>query len=297
MPTLLALGAGYSAKPVCQALARAGWSVTATTRDAAKARALQQQGLRPLVWEAGSSVPAEDAGRADVVLTSLSPDAEGCPAARALDPGHVGSGAILIYLSSSGVYGDFGGDWVDEDTPPCPTAGRGARRLIAEADWRAIADASGARLHLLRLAGIYGPGRNAVESLSGTTRGARSGLAQRVIKPGQTFNRIHRDDIAGAVLALIDAGDGPEILNVADGAPSPPQDVITYAAALLGIDPPPEVPFAEADLSPMAREFYADNKRLRVDRLLSLPGFSLRYPSYREGLAAIHADRREAGPA
>lgn len=290
MPSLLALGFGYSAAPVVHALRQEGWSVTATTRSAQKAAAMEATGVSPVVWQAPAPLPSAAVKGADVILTSLSPDAEGCPAARAVREEGVREGATLIYLSSSGVYGDFNGNWVDEDTVPRPSGARGERRLVAEEAWRAIGEAAGARVHLMRLSGIYGPGRNAVESLLGDTAGARSGLGQRIIKPGQVFNRIHRDDICGAVLAVLKAPAAPQVLNVADGHPSPPQDVIAYAADLLGVAPPPEVPFEDAEMSDMAREFYADNKRLRVDRLLSVPGFSLRFPTYQEGLRAILRD-------
>ena len=159
-------------------------------------------------------------------------------------------------------------------------------RLAAEAGWRDLAEGRGARLTLCRLAGIYGPGRNAVASLRGDTRGKRSGLSQRVIKPGQVFNRIHRDDIASGLRALLRAEAPPDIVNFCDDEPCPPQDVIAYAAQLLGVAPSPEVSFEQAELSDMARSFYAENKRLRNDRLKALPDFSLRYPSYREGLQA-----------
>ncbi len=285
MAEILALGAGYSVRPLLKALAADGVRVTATTRSAEKAEALREEGLSPLVWEAPAPLPL-DAAAADAVIISTPPREGTCPALAALPGEAVKSGTRLLYLSSSGVYGDHGGAWIDETAECSPGTERGRARLAAEAGWRELAERTGARLTLCRLAGIYGPGRNAVVSLRGDTRGKRSGLGQRVIKPGQVFNRIHRDDIASGLRALLRAEAPPDIVNFCDDEPSPPQDVIAYAAELLGIAPPPEVPFEQAELSDMARSFYAENKRLRNDRLKALPGFTLRYRSYREGLEA-----------
>lgn len=283
MPKLLAAGYGYSVTPLAQRLIAEGWEVVGTTRNPEKTVSLKAAGVTPFLWD-GAVLPAAGA---DVVVISVAPDEEGCPVARnisSIDPD-----TVLLYLSSTGVYGDFGGAWIDETAPCEPASERGQRRLVAERQWQDLAAKSGARLHLCRLAGIYGPGRNAIESLQGGTRGARAGLSQRVIKPGQVFNRIHRDDIAAALYALVHAPNAPTVINFADDEPSPPQDVITFAADLLGVEPPPEVPFEAAELSPMGRSFYEDNKRLKNERLKSLPRFALRYPNYREGLRAIAA--------
>ena len=287
MPELLAVGAGYAVAPLLGRLAREGWSVAATTRDEAKAARLRGEGVAPLAWAAPAPLPPQ-ATRADAIVVSVPPDrASGaCPALAAMPP--VRCGARLLYLSATSVYGDHGGGWVDEETPPAPGTARGRARLAAEDGWRAFAAAHDARLTLCRLAGIYGPGRNALESLAGGTRGARAGLAQRVVKPGHVFSRIHRDDIAEALRALLDTDDPPAVLNLADDEPSPPQDVIAYAARLLGIEPPPEVAFEAAILSETARSFYAENKRVRNDRLRRLVG-PLAYPTYREGLTALAA--------
>ncbi|MEM9234359.1 MAG: SDR family oxidoreductase [Pseudomonadota bacterium] len=289
MPELLTIGYGYSVAPLASRLKGEGWIIHGTTRDSAKAGRMVDEGILPHIWDGESSLPEEAVKRADVIIVSVAPDAAGCPAARALK--QLQSKTVLIYLSSSGVYGDHDGAWIDEDTVCTPTSRRGRQRLLAEQQWQDMAMRDNARSHLCRLSGIYGPGRNAVESLQGETRGAKAGLSQRIIKPGQVFNRIHRDDIAGGLYALIMASGAPSILNFADDEPSPPQDVITYAAGLLGIEPPPEVPFEEAELSPMGRSFYADNKRLRNDRLKALPGFTLTYPDYRSGLEAIIASQ------
>ena len=288
MTELLAIGFGYSVAPLAGLLHAEGWRIAGTTRNVEKAERLAAQGVMPLTWDGEADLPQEVVSRADVIIVSVPPGDEGCPAVRAIKK--VSARTTVIYLSSTGVYGDFDGAWIDEEAPCEPTSDRGRRRLLAEHQWRKVARDAGARLHICRLAGIYGPGRNAVESFSGDTKGARSGLSQRVIKPGQVFNRIHRDDIAAGLHALIKAEKAPQILNFADDEPAPPQDVITHAAKLLGIDPPPEIPFDEAEMSDMARSFYADNRRLKNARLKQLPGFSLTYPTYREGLQALLGD-------
>ncbi|NNU15820.1 SDR family oxidoreductase [Parvularcula sp. ZS-1/3] len=283
------LGLGYTARPLAEELACEGWQVTGTTRDRAKAMTMTAGGIRPLVWEAPAPLPEEPFETADLVVISTAPKDGTCPALSAVPFRPFMSDTKLLYLSSSGVYGDFGGEWVDEETRCNPGTERGRDRLAAEKGWQALADETRADLTLCRLAGIYGPGRSAVDSLRGDTPGARAGLSRRLIKPGQVFNRIHRDDIVRGLKALIDASATPGIVNFTDDLPTPPAEPITYAAELLGIEPPPEVRFEdiEDELSPMARSFYAENKRLKNDRLKALVG-DLHYPSYREGLSAIY---------
>ena len=284
MPSLGAIGAGYSVRPLLVQLARGGWDVRASTRDAGKAEDLAAAGIEPVLWSAPAPLPRAVTD-ADAVIVSVPPRG-GCPALAGLDAGALRPGARVLYLSATSVYGDHGGGWVDEGTPPTPGTDRGRARLAAEEGWRAAADAAGAQLTLCRLAGIYGPGRNALDSLRGDTRGARAGLAQRVVKPGLVFNRIHRNDIAAGLAALLAADEPPGVLNFADDLPCPPQDVIEHAAELLGVPAPPEVAFEDAEMSDMARSFYAENKRVRNDALRALTG-GLRYPTYREGLAAL----------
>lgn len=288
MPDALFIGLGYSVFPLAEELIAEGWSVTGTTRDPAKAMRLAASSIKPLVWKAPEPFPSEPLEEADLVVISVGPDGHGCPAAAALPANPFRSSARLLYLSSSGVYGDHGGAWVDEDTSCDPQTERGQQRLMAEQAWEAIAEENRAALTLCRLAGIYGPGRNALESLRGDTPGARAGLSRRLIKEGQVFNRIHRDDIVRGLAALVATDSPPSIVNFSDDEPSPSADPILFASELLGIDPPPEQRFedVEAELSPMARSFYAENKRLRNDRLRGLVG-DLLYPTYREGLRAI----------
>jgi nucleoside-diphosphate-sugar epimerase len=184
------------------------------------------------------------------------------------------------YLSTTGVYGDHGGDWVDEDTPLHPTTERGRRRVSAETAWRALARDTGLPLHIFRLAGIYGPGRGPFEKV-------RNGTARRIIKPGQVFSRIHVEDIAQVLAASIARPNAVRAYNVCDNDPAPPQDVIAYAAELLGMPLPPEVPFDEANLGPMAASFYAESKKVPNDRIKDELGVQLLYPTYREGLWAV----------
>ena len=193
-----------------------------------------------------------------------------------------GSLRAVVYLSTIGVYGDHGGAWVDETSAAAPRSERGRARLAAEAQWRALGEAAGVPVHILRLAGIYGPGRNLLLKL-------REGGARRIAKPGQIFNRAHVEDIAQAIgLALAAPGPGG-VWNVTDEEPAPPQDVIAFAAQLLGLEPPPEEAFDTADMTPIARSFYADNKRVSIAKLKRELGFKPKYPTYREGLRALAA--------
>lgn len=281
--TLLSIGHGYVAQALAQALPE-GWRIIATTRSADKARALAETGVEALVWPGADLAPALE--HATHVLSSVAPTEAGDPVLARLGPSlaQARQARWVGYLSTTGVYGDHGGDWVDEDTPLAPGTQRGLARVRAEAGWQAL----DLPLHLFRLSGIYGPGRSAFDRL-------RDGTAQRIVKPGQVFSRIHVDDIAQALAASMARPMPGAIWNLGDDLPAPPQDVIAHAAQLLGIDPPPEVPFDEADLSPMARSFYSESKKLcnaRVKRDLRL---TLRHPDYRAGLAAILAAENENG--
>lgn len=184
------------------------------------------------------------------------------------------------YLSTTGVYGDHAGGWVDEDTPVTPATARGRARATAEAEWQALAKEAGLPLHIFRLAGIYGPGRGPFDRL-------RDGTARRIVKPGQVFSRIHVEDIATVLAASIARPDPGAVYNVCDDEPAAPQDVTAFAASLIGLPPPPEEPFDPAGLSPMAASFYAESKRVRNDRMKRDLGVRLAYPSYREGLRAV----------
>jgi nucleoside-diphosphate-sugar epimerase len=221
---------------------------------------------------------------ADALLVSVPPGPADDPVLAAFGDAIAAGAARVVYLSTVGVFGDHGGGWIDEATEAVPATERAKARLAAEAAWRRVA---GDRLAVLRLAGIYGPGQNALARL-------RDGSARRIVKPGQVFNRIHVDDIAQAIMAAIDRG-ASGAFNICDDEPAPPQDVIAYAAQLLGVRPPPEEDFAKAAMSPMARSFYATSNRISNARAKRELGLALAFPTYREGLGALWRDG-EAGP-
>ncbi|MDX2233156.1 MAG: SDR family NAD(P)-dependent oxidoreductase [Hyphomonadaceae bacterium] len=248
-----------------------GWRVTGTYRTAAPS------GVEAVAFD-GRASPALHAAlaQADAVLSSIPPDDAGDPALRALGA-HLGRPGVWTgYLSTTGVYGDRGGAWVDEDTPIAPLSVQAQRRAAAEDGWRSIG------AHVFRLPGIYGPGRSALDRL-------RAGEARRVVKPGLVHSRIHVDDIATALAASIAHGGPAQTWNVTDDAPSPPQDVIVYAAQLLDMPPPPETPYDPAAMAPQARRFFEESRRVSNARLKAALGWRPAYPSYREGLAAILA--------
>ena len=283
-PTLLSFGHGYSARALVALLA--GWRVIGTTRSPEKAEALAARGVEPRFFPGDDLGP--DIARATHLLTSVAPDDDGDPVLR-MWGGAIAEAAPRLawagYLSTTGVYGDHGGAWVDEETPLAPSTRRGAARVSAEAEWRAV---PGLQLHVFRLAGIYGPGR-------GPFAKVRAGTARRVVKPGQVFSRIHVDDIAAVLRASIDRPRPGAVYNVCDDDPAPPQDVIAHAAQLLGLPPPPEVAFEEADLGAMARSFYAESKRVSNARIKEELGADLAYPDYRSGLAALLAAEEAPG--
>lgn len=275
---LFVFGFGYTALRFAQRSRDAFSSIAGTVRHPDKRDALQRQGFTPFVIDAEDTRAATIAAicKADVLLVSAPPDRTGDPVLAAFAAPIADSRAHVIYLSTVGVYGDHNGAWIDEDTPPAPQVERSKARIEAEQAWTAIA---GERLAILRLAGIYGPGRNALTRL-------RSGTAHRIIKPAQVFNRIHVDD-AGLTIEAAIARRATGIWNVCDDEPAPPQDVIAYAAGLLGIAVPPDEDFATAEMTPMARSFYATNNRIANKRLKTELDVSLQYPTYRAGLDAL----------
>ncbi|MGR3436628.1 MAG: SDR family oxidoreductase [Shimia sp.] len=273
---LVSIGHGYSAQALGDLLLAEDWGrVVATTRSADKAASLRARGLDVRIWPGDDIAP--DIAAASHVLTSVAPDAEGDPVIRALGGALRAAPACWVgYLSTTGVYGDHGGGWVDEGTPLAPSTRRGAWRVAAEAEWAALA----LPLHVFRLAGIYGPGR-------GPFAKVRAGTARRIVKPGQVFSRTHVDDIAQVLRASIARPRPGAIYNVCDDDPAPPQDVLAHAARLLGVPLPPGEDFATAEMTPMARSFYAESKRVRNDRIKEELGVRLRFPSYRDGLADL----------
>ena len=284
---LFCFGYGFSASALGELLGPAGWSLAGTCRRAEGCGALAEAGVDavPFSREAPLAHPARSLAGATHILLSIPPDAEGDPA---LDCHGAEFAAIeglewIGYLSTTGVYGDTGGAWVDESAAPSPTGARGKRRLEAERGWLALAEDHGLAVQVFRLAGIYGPGRNALATV-------RRGEAKRIAKPGQVFSRIHVADIAQVLAASIAKPRAGAIYNVCDDEPAPAADVVTHACALLGVAPPPLTPLEDADLSPMARSFYADSRRVSNDRIKTELGVTLRYPNYRAGLAALLAE-------
>ncbi|MGE5516592.1 MAG: SDR family oxidoreductase [Bacteroidota bacterium] len=269
-------GLGFSGRVIARALTAAGWHVAGTTRSG---EAADLPGIEVFAFDRDHPLPTGALDGVTAVLSSVPPDSQGDPvldlagtALRALPLAWAG------YLSTTGVYGDRDGGWVTEESDLRPTLERSRRRVEAEAAWQA----SDLPVHIFRLAGIYGPGRSAIDTV-------RAGQAKRIVKPGQVFSRIHVDDIAATVLASLARPNPGAAYNVCDDDAAPPQQVIAHACALLGVAPPPEVPWeeAQATLSPMALSFYADNKRVANDRIKRDLGVVLRHPTYREGLAAI----------
>ncbi len=280
--TLFCFGLGYTACALARALATEGWRVGGTCRDPARAEALRGEGIEAHPFDGAEPLdPAVFAG-ADHLLSSVPPGPGGDPVLRhhAADIAAMAGLRWIGYLSTTGVYGTRDGGWVDEGSAREPTGQRGARRVAAEDGWLELWTLYGRPVHLFRLAGIYGPGRSALDAL-------REGRARRIDKPGQVFSRIHRDDIVQVLRASIAKPDPGAAYNVCDDAPAAPSEVVEYAAALLGIEPPPPVPIEEAELSPMARSFFDDNKRVRNERIKTELGVRLRYPGYRAGLDAI----------
>ena len=272
---LLIFGLGYSGRAIAKAAVRAGWQVSATTRGTAEPEPgvvlLPFAQAEPALYKAThivSTVAPDETG--DPVLACYHRDMEACTA------------RWLGYLSTTGVYGDAGGGWVDEDSPPNPGLERTRRRVVAERDWMNL----GKAVAVFRLAGIYGPGRSMLDDL-------RAGQARHIVRPDHLFGRIHRDDIAACVFAALAQG-ATGIFNGADDEPAAPADVVCEAARLLGVSPPPPTPFARAvqTMSPMARSFWAENRKVSAKKTKARLGISWRYPTYREGLAAILAEER-----
>lgn len=278
--TLLSFGHGYSAQALEQLLLPEGWTIIGTTRGIEKADAMRQRGLTALTFPSPKIVDAVKT--ATHVLVSAGPNAEGDPILTQYRDVIAATAPTLEwvgYLSTTGVYGDHNSAWIDESTPLAPSTQRGQWRKAAEQAWIDIPDLP---LHIFRLAGIYGPGRGPFEKV-------RRGTARRIIKKGQVFSRIHVDDIAQVVTASINRPNPGAVYNVCDDDPAPPQDVISYAAELLELPEPPAVAFEKAEMTPMARSFYAESKKVRNDKIKDELGVALKYSNYREGLAALLA--------
>lgn len=274
-------GAGYSALAFARLVA--GAPVAGTTRSRGRFAALEAAGVEPLLFDGSglSDVARELLATTTHVVVSVAPDETGDPVlAAAGETIRTAMPALrwIAYLSTVGVYGDYGGDWVDEAGECRPVSERSRERLDAERAWQALGAERGVAVAVLRLSGIYGPGHNALVNLA-------EGTARRLVKPGQVFNRIHVDDIAG-VLGHLAARNLGGVFNVTDDEPAPAQDVVLFAAGLMGVTPPPEIAFETAQLSPMARSFYEENKRVANARIKAT-GYAFRYPDYRTALSAM----------
>ncbi len=285
MSHLLCFGLGYSARNLARRLVCQGWRVTGTARSDEAVSRLVDEGFEAVIFDGSGQIDDFAGLTHDVthVLISVPPGADGDPVYMR----HAEDIAALApqlqwfgYLSTTGVYGDREGGWVDETSDLMPATERGRRRVDAEAKWQGLQATAGLPLHIFRLAGIYGPGSNQLVSLL-------KGKSRRVVKPGQVFSRIHVDDIASILQASLERPNPGAIYNVCDDEAAPPQEVVAYAAELLKQPAPPEVAFEDAEMSPMGRSFYAESKRVSNDLIKQELSVELAYPTYREGLAAL----------
>lgn len=290
MSSFFIFGAGYSGQAFARANRDRGTRIAGTTRSPEKADRLREAGIEPHLFSGQMTPGLRDALRGVThLIVSIAPDEAGDPvlnAARDLIAAQMPDLAWIGYLSTVGVYGDHGGAWVDEASECRPVSRRSTMRLKAEQEWLELGRRIGVPVAVLRLSGIYGPGRNAFVNLA-------NGTAKRLVKKDQVFNRIHAADIAGALWHLAEKNTGG-VFNVTDDLPAPPQDVVSYAAALMGVEPPPEIPFETAELSPMARSFYGENKRVSNAAIKAI-GYAFRYPDYRAAFDAMWAEENWKG--
>lgn len=270
--TYFCFGFGYVAKHLAEDVLKDGSTLYGTSRTLPGRLKVSALGGRAYgrIFQAGQDIQVPDDCH---WLISIPPDEDGCPAYRAAAQ-QSKKAASITYLSTTGVYGDRDGGWVYESSAPSPRSERAKRRLIAENQWKRV------RANIVRLPGIYGPGRSAIDRL-------QSGKARRIVKPGQVFSRAHVDDIAAGLRIIAERGFSQYVFHLCDDNPAPPQDVIEYAARLTGMTPPPEIPFESAALSDMAKSFYSECKRVSNTATKRTLGWEPKYPSYREGLAAI----------
>ena len=290
-PVLLSFGHGYTAQALARRLLAKGWQVIGTSRSEAGAEAIRATGAEAVTWPPAKAGPLLDL--ATHILVSAGPEAgpgSGDDPVLMHCAGALGARSDQFdwigYLSTTGVYGDRGGGWVDETSACTPATERGEGRLAAEREWLAYWHETGLPVHIFRLAGIYGPGRGPLAKL-------RAGTARRIVKPGQVFSRIHVEDIATVLEASIERPHPGAIYNVCDDEAAPPEEVIAHAADLLGLPEPPLEPFDQAEMTPMARSFYAESKRVSNARIKSELGVELAYPTYLEGLAALLVEEME----
>ncbi|MCY4301932.1 MAG: SDR family oxidoreductase [Aestuariivita sp.] len=279
--TLLTLGHGYCANALSHLLLPLGWTIYGATRFSHKKSQIRGKKVVPVTFS--SDAIKNLLSEVSHILVSAAPTEDGDPVLAELQneiKEIVRTVTWVGYLSTTGVYGDHAGGWVNEQTPLSPSTSRGRLRKFAEEQWQAIPDLP---LHIFRIASIYGPGRTSFSKL-------RKGTARRIIKTGQVFNRIHVDDIAQILMASINKPNSSAIYNLCDDTPAPPQDVIAFSAKLLNIPAPPEISIDKAGLGALARSFFAENKKVRNDHVKKDLGVTLRYPNYKVGLQQLHAD-------
>ena len=280
-PKLFCFGYGYSCDYLGYNLHQGGWKIAGTTRDKDKKAFMKERGIETFIFDYQKPLidPALFLKDVTHLLISTPPGDQGDPTFLMHAEDIIRQPQIkwIGYLSSTGVYGDHNGDWVDETTEPQPDTKRGSRRLKAEAQWYSLFRSHDLPVHIFRIAGIYGPGRSALDSV-------RAGIARRIEKPGHVFSRIHVDDIVQVIFASMNKANPGAIYNLADDLPVPSHEVIGYACELLGLTPPPIIPFDEADMAPIARSFYKDNKRVRNNKIKEELGVTLKFPDYNAGL-------------
>ncbi len=289
---LFCFGYGYTCDYLgYEVLERSGWAVAGTTRDQARREILRARGVQAHIFDYEHPLPDITHDLKDVthILISTPPDDDGDPSfmMHGRDIAQLPNLEWVGYLSTTGVYGDRDGCWVDENSEPSPSAQRGTRRLKAEEQWLSLYKSYGLPVHIFRLAGIYGPGRSALDSL-------RGGLARSIFKKDHVFGRAHVDDIVNVLLASIDRPMAGEVFNVVDNVPASSHEVVEYAAKILGRAPPPIVNFEEADLAPMTRSFYMDNRRTSNEKIKRVLGVELCYPDFKSGLEACLAAEEQA---
>lgn len=280
---LFCFGYGYTAAALAEVLRAFDWEIAGTTTDPDKRAQMQAQGIAAELFEPSRYLPDpfESFRGVTHVLLSIPPGRSGDPAfeAHAHDILEAGTVEWAGYLSTTAVYGNHDGGWIDESTPLAPSSQRGSQRARAEEQWQSLLMNEEFPLHIFRLSGIYGPGRSAIDTV-------RSGTARRIDKAGHVFNRIHVDDIVQTLIASMNNPRPGAVYNLADDLPSSSHEVISFACNLLGICPPPLISYEQADVAPMVRSFYSDNKRIRNDLIKQELGITLRYPDYRAGLQA-----------
>lgn len=287
---IFCFGFGYTAGFLATRLSAAGWKISGTTTSSTKKDFLKKSGIDACLFDDNHTIIDPFSTFEDVthILLSIPPDTEGDPVfdAHAEDFAAMKNLEWIGYLSTTAVYGDHDGNWIDETTPPSPSSRRGSLRLKAEHQWQQLHLSEGIPLHIFRLSGIYGPGRSAIDAV-------RSGTAHRIEKQGHVFNRIHISDIVEALIASMNKPNPGSLYNLTDDLPSPSHEVIQFACNLLGLDPPPLIPFNQAEMAPIVRSFYKDNKRIRNDKIKSELGIELLYPDYRSGLQACLETEKE----